>query len=80
VPAAAVTPALLVYIKVVAVKKLVVGFQCLKSAWAFFVRFFFPSFFYYHLDCKEKVIVQGGWRGYLVTKELPKPVSVLLES
>jgi len=29
VPAAAVTPALIVYIKVVAVKKLVVGFQCL---------------------------------------------------
>jgi len=38
VPAAAVTPALIVYIKVVAVKKLVVGFQRSGSGRAFLAR------------------------------------------
>ena len=39
-PAAAVIPALIAYIKVAAVKKLVVGFQGVYSLWEYFLLVF----------------------------------------
>jgi len=64
VPAAAVTPALIVYIKVVAVKKLVVGFQCLGLwVWAPLVGrkdCFFTGFFLKQVLLSEVSALEGG--------------------
>jgi len=50
VPAAAVTPALLVYIKVVAVQKLVVGPLRSASVWAYSSRVFICYVFFSHFS------------------------------
>ena len=61
-PAAAVTPALIVYIKVVAVKKLVVGFQRSASGRAFLAWLFGPFF--------SSCAWEGGWRRTLGSRSV----------